>query len=420
MRRTPLVTAAAVALCLGLMLVVAGCSVGYGEDELADPGCGQDPTGPAGLVGFEPNTGDEVWSTPIGPLSGVAPFPDVIVVSSNRSIIRAFDTATGEPLWCAEVEPVPDDAGERSGGVVRSGQMVVTFSGDAIIALDPASGDEHWRVPFGPADAFLQSGDDAVWLHVQNNDGSTVVTALDPTTGIEASPTPERPTQPPSFVLGLPVSRVGEYELVRESVQGTQTQELLISVTQGREPVSSWQVPGFIAAFTPPTWITAADADSTGDAVAGGTGAAADAESTGDAGETGTGATAGAGTGSIAAAAEPLVLVIDQTNGTGSIPASGAQTLLSAYRLSGAKVWDVPLPGTPHLLANVSDSIVVIPVGAVLYGIDINSGQVLWEQDHGSPGRTGAFNQDGTYSFISDAPPGVSVGLIQAERPYSD
>lgn len=64
----------------------------------------------------------------------------------------------------------------------------------------------------------------------------------------------------------------------------------------------------------------------------------------------------------------------------------------------------------------------VIPVGTVLYALDAQGGERVWESDVGSPGRGGRYSEAGTFRFLEmdDAAPGILVGVVVAEEPYRD
>ncbi len=116
-----------------------------------------------------------------------------------------------------------------------------------------------------------------------------------------------------------------------------------------------------------------------------------------------------------------LVVIIDQTGGTGLYEGE-VDTRVTAYEVqTGALRWQVPLPGTPQLTFHAA-SIIVVPVGTELYAIDALSGATVWQTDAGSPGRGGRFSTPGTLRFLDldDSAPGTLVGVIVAEEPYRD
>lgn len=118
---------------------------------------------------------------------------------------------------------------------------------------------------------------------------------------------------------------------------------------------------------------------------------------------------------------DDLVVIIDQTGGRGVFEGR-ADTRVSAYDASTGELhWQVPLPGTPQFAVGAG-SVLVIPVGTVLYALDVRSGERTWESDVGSPGRGGRYSEAGTFRFLAmdDAAPGILVGAVVAEEPYRD
>lgn len=116
-----------------------------------------------------------------------------------------------------------------------------------------------------------------------------------------------------------------------------------------------------------------------------------------------------------------VVVIIDQTGGTGDFERP-VDTRVSAYEVvTGVLLWQVPLPGTPQLTFDAG-SIIVVPVGTELYAIDAKTGELAWKTDAGSPGRGGRYSEPGTFRFLEldDSVRPTLVGVIVAEEPYRD
>jgi len=123
--------------------------------------------------------------------------------------------------------------------------------------------------------------------------------------------------------------------------------------------------------------------------------------------------------GFVAAIRGETVVVIDQTGGTGSVADSG--TRITAYEAStGEHRWQVPLPGSPHLMAEAG-SMIVVPSGTALRAIDTQSGEITWDSDAGSPGQGGRFSNPGRFRILElDDSSGLLIGTVVAQEPYRD
>jgi len=124
--------------------------------------------------------------------------------------------------------------------------------------------------------------------------------------------------------------------------------------------------------------------------------------------------------GFVAAIHGETVVVIDQTGGTGSVADSG--TRITAYEAStGERRWQVPLPGSPHLMAEAG-SMIVVPSGTALRAIDTQSGEIIWDSNPGSLGQGGRFSNPGSFRLLEldDSSAGLLIGTVMADEPYSD
>lgn len=118
---------------------------------------------------------------------------------------------------------------------------------------------------------------------------------------------------------------------------------------------------------------------------------------------------------------DPMVMVIDQTGGTG-IWSGSTDTPLSAYRpADGSLAWRRPLPRPALGAYRGKPGIVVTTSESEWLAISADDGATLWSIDHGSPGRQRPYTVGGRYRdivYMSDLD--AYVGLIVAERPYRD
>lgn len=106
-------------------------------------------------------SGEVLWSKDLGaeyaidmPIWGIAASPliedDLLIVPAcgDDACLIAFEAETGDEVWTALSDPgnysapvVLDQAGER---------VLVYWSGERVVGLDPHSGELFWEVPFGP------------------------------------------------------------------------------------------------------------------------------------------------------------------------------------------------------------------------------------------------------------------------------
>ena len=363
-------------LAVAVLGALATVSCGRGS-EVSDAGCGKGATGPGGVVGFDRSTGEQRWTMPIGWPDGAVVVGDVLVVSTTAEVVRGIDIASGEVVWCTQFESALD----KVGGVVSAGPNVATLANGDVVALDPATGAERWRRHVGTSLSQLRGGD-VVWV----SDGSAAggnLTALDAVTGQDV-PGASGPPLVSSFMLGDPPIAAEGFDLAAVAGGGGSSQVIEVTVSLKGEDVWSRTLPGFVAAIVTST-------------------------------------------------AGPMVLVLDQTGGTGTMPAAGLDvvsgtappapfdTRLTAYAAStGDQAWELALPGTPHLIAPISDQIVVVPVGTELHAIDAASGEEIWTVTMPSPGQGGSYHEPGTFWFAEGGGGTTAVAVGFAEQPYRD
>src|SRR5690606_28614867 len=352
-RRAVLASIAAVAL--------AGC----GGDEVADRGCEDGATGPGGVVGFDVDSGESRWSMPVGWPDGAAVFDDVAVVSSVEHVVRGIAIDSGEIVWCSEFD---GGAVEFLGGIAAAGPVVGALTGDAVVGLDAATGEERWRRQLNAPEATLRGGD-LLWV-LDGSVDETPIMVVEPTTGEDASDADEITSDAVSFGIGIPPTQADGLEL--STASGGSARQL-IEVSVSRDDSVVWQdtVPGFVAAL-------------------------------------------------VAGPGEPVVVVLDQTAGTGELVGS-ADTMLTAYdAMSGDQQWQHALPGAPHLIAQISDEMIAVPVGTDVHAINIATGSESWVSGLPNPGRGGSYDEEGTFWFIGTGSAGTAVAIGRAEQPYRD
>ncbi len=342
-------------------LALAGC----GADEVADRGCEDGATGPGGVVGFDVGSGERRWSLAVGWPDGAAVFDDVAVVSSVEHVVRGVAVDTGEVVWCVEFD---GGAGEFSGGIAAAGPVVGALTGDAVVGLDAATGVERWRRQLNAPEATLRGGD-LLWVLEGSVDDPPIM-VLEPTTGDDVSGSGDVASDAVSFGIGVPPTRADGFELSTAS-GGSARQTIEVSVSRDDSVVWEDTVPGFVAAL-------------------------------------------------VAGPAQPIVAVLDQTGGTGEL-AGPADTMLTAYAAtSGDRLWQHALPGTPHLIAQISSDVIAVPVGTDVHAIDIATGTDSWVTELPNPGQGGSYDQEGTFWFIETGSSGTSVAIGRAEQPYRD
>ena len=364
------------AVVLSCALATASCGSAPGDGDAA---CGASATGPGGVVGFDRATGEQRWTMPIGSPDGAVVVGDVLIVSTATEVVRGIAMTSGEVVWCTQFESEVKDGG----GVVAAGPNVATLANGDVVALDPATGAERWRRNVGTPESLLRGGD-VVWV----SDGSAaggILAALDAVTGQDVPIAPGPPLDT-SFMRWAPQVSAGGFELTVApgGGGGGLTQAVEVTVSSQGEGVWSQTVPGFVAAI-------------------------------------------------VRSAAGPMVLVLDQTGGTGTMPDGGPvaglgtapptrfDTRLTAYAAStGDQVWQVALPGTPHVIAPISDELVVVPNGTELHAVHLASGKEVWTVEMPSPGQGGSYSELGTFWFVAGGEGTAAVAVGFAEQPYRD
>lgn len=352
-------------VAVALTLVATSCGTG---DTATDGGCDGEATGPGAVAGIDLATGEQTWAATVGRPGGAMVAGGVLVVSAEASVVRGFDAGSGELRWCVDLAPSPLEIVD---GFAEAGGVAVTFSGGDVIALDPVTGDERWRHEASASATSLAGGE-----FVRVHDGSAAgppIEVLDPSSGDVVDDAPPAADTVTHFGIGAPPHGLDGWTITT-GPSGTNGQEMVLAVA--REGVEAWRadVPGFVAAIVPST-------------------------------------------------EGPVVLVIDQTGGTGREIGPSADTRLTAYAAhGGSRMWQISLPGTPHLVAPVDEHLTIVPVGLELHGVDPATGTTEWVATHDNPGRVGSYDLPGSFSFVADGgdAANAAVGVMLAEQEYRD
>lgn len=119
---------------------------------------------------------------------------------------------------------------------------------------------------------------------------------------------------------------------------------------------------------------------------------------------------------------DDLIVIIDQTGDDGVYdPYEHADTKVAVYEPdTGDRRWRVAVPLAPHFVAGTADG-VAVPIGTAVLLLDWESGEPLWLEDHGSPGRGGQYSANGQVrDLVYDEVNDLIIAAVQAERPYRD
>jgi outer membrane protein assembly factor BamB len=362
-----------------IVVVAGGLVAGLRQAERpvvsTDPASCAPTGGPSGLVSFDPATGQERWQRAIGEASGPAALDGVVVTVDQSGSAVGVDVDSGEVRWCHQVGSTGGTIPVQGPTVVDAAPVVaMRLTNGDVVGLDPATGDERWRTLLAAPETAVLSVANRV-LYVQDGvlaagnghspaPTSPPLAALDPATGVVV---PD--AAPPPGILDSS-NTTAQLGFVISPALGRQ--ELTLTVSDPASGVERWShvVPGFTAALH------------------------------GD-----------------------LVVVIDQTGGSGSQTGSAPKidTRVTAYATSdGTRRWQVAVPGTPQMTFGAAGLVLVADHTQVL-AIDPADGTVRWEADHGSPGQDTTYSEPGSYRAFSDSPSGPAiVGLIGAGKPSHD
>lgn len=313
--------------------------------------------GPGAVVGVDVDTGVLEWDVTVGDATGVAVTDGVVAGAGQSGAALGIDVATGETLWCVDFGRVDQDGNIVSPGFAAS---------NGVLATAVAGGDVVGVDPPSGRELWRTNIGVVEGLRVESGGDDRFVIhgfeAADPhLVDLDAATGAEVTAAAPQADASVLALRFDQPYL-------EDRQEVDVAVERDGRELWSARLPGFVVTLH------------------------------GD-----------------------LVVIIDQTGGTGVFE-DRADTRVSAYDASNGELrWQVPLPGTPHLVAG-GGSVLVIPVGTVLYALDAQSGERTWESDVGSPGRGGRYSEAGTLRFLEmdEAAPRMLVGVVVADERYRD
>lgn len=336
------------------------------------------PSGPGGLVAFDPATGQSRWQRVIGDATGPAAIDGVFVAVGQDGIAVGVDVDSGDLRWCRRVDDVGGTVPVQGSLVVAAAPVVAmaTAQGD-VVGLDPVSGEERWRDVLSlPETAVLSVANGVLYVQVgiaNSPDGNatqpgpaatSVLAALAPASGAAV---PDPPPPPGRSDTGASTTR-----LTFTPTHDLGRQELVVTVNDPATGAVRWSntLPGFTAALH-----------------------------------------------------DDLVVVIDQSGGTGTLAgeATNVDTRVTAYSASdGTRRWQLPMPGSPQMTFEAA-GLVLVADHTHVYAIDPASGAVKWDADHGSPGQDSTYAEPGSYwTFSESTTDQVLVGLIVASKPEHD
>jgi outer membrane protein assembly factor BamB len=136
-----------VAAIVGVASVVTGCGSDSVDatDSPAFDDCASSTEGPASIVGFDPQTGDQRWHRLAGS-RGSALDVDGVLVAAGGEGYTGYDPATGLALWCL---PVGDGVGPSriSDQPMVVGDLFIRTAGGRAEGVDAHTGQVRWSTP---------------------------------------------------------------------------------------------------------------------------------------------------------------------------------------------------------------------------------------------------------------------------------
>jgi outer membrane protein assembly factor BamB len=338
-----------------------------------------------------PGCGDD--SASAGTMSGGA--GDWDAASEGPAALVGVDPSSGELRW----HHVADD--QRSAALV-GGVVGIRGPDGVAVGLDAGSGERRWCRRFGE----VHRSEGAGWVHpdlLAADDLFALITAagevvgVDPSTGETRWRTAVEPTE------GLHLISAANGVVVAGGDRGEPI--AVLDPDEGSHMDHATSSDGSLSLETSSTFhevrqeIAVAVVGEDGETLWSSTVPGFNAQLIGD-----------------------LVVVLDQTRGTGVLPEhpAGSLTLVTGYDASdGEEHWSIEVPGTPQEVFDAGQ-LMVVASGSMLMAIDA-SGTAAWTADHGSPGTGGAHSLPGGYHWLSFDPiSNTIVGLILAEQPYRD
>lgn len=123
--------------------------------------------------------------------------------------------------------------------------------------------------------------------------------------------------------------------------------------------------------------------------------------------------------------ADPVVLVVDQSGGTGDLDSRPGHfpthVLVTAYELStGDRAWSVRVPFTSDLVLAGDRFLTHSGVDRIMVR-DVGTGRLVWDRPHDNPGRTQRFSEPATVvAAAADPASSTLFVLLASEEPYRD
>lgn len=391
-----LAVVAAAVLAAAVVALGAWLTLDNGTDSAESSlpaGCEGDFDGPAALVGFDPATGDEKWVRTLGNEQGVAEQDGLIATLDVHTRVVGTEIATGEVIWCTSVPASSsgDRLPEGLQSVAAAGDIFAVLHQGNVVALEPSSGEERWRVSLSDFEPFASDpsrgiepavlvGGDAVFVdrRIGGPQGG-IALAFDPETGAVLDPLPPLPleytTQNDGLVQAPPETN--------ENATSRLTSINPLTVVDRATGQQRWSrtTPGV------PVWN--------------------------------------------AALTSTTVLALDQVsagqtdlNARPPVVPTFTQRLTGFDLMTGEQRWQIEFPAEQGWVPEqvfVLDDRAIVASGTVIIAVDPEAGGIESRVDHGSPGVVGPYTEHSRYSFFAADPvTGTLVGFIRAEEPYED
>jgi outer membrane protein assembly factor BamB len=119
------------------------------------------------LYALDPTTGRARFAIDIGKSgvynTGLASAGGRIFVLTNYTVVRAFDAATGAPLWAQDLARTGRSFGQDTSAAVTAADGLVLVSGSPLVALDATTGQYKWSTSSTPEAPVAAVGNRA-WL----------------------------------------------------------------------------------------------------------------------------------------------------------------------------------------------------------------------------------------------------------------
>ncbi|MGC4190778.1 MAG: PQQ-binding-like beta-propeller repeat protein [Thermomicrobiales bacterium] len=158
-------------------LVVGDSIVISGQDTTSRYGMGE-------IRRIDLRTGKTIWSVPAKPFGDLAAQGNLLYTftldlertTDLKLRVSAFSLSTGEEVWTGpELGPGPD-ATSGEGPILMDGMLFASDPAGNTVALDPATGEQHWQYPKTP---FAAPGTIGMQSSMIGTNGSIIVATTD-------------------------------------------------------------------------------------------------------------------------------------------------------------------------------------------------------------------------------------------------